>query len=309
MPPLTASIVLCTYQGERFLPEQIKSLHAQTRAPFEILAQDDASTDSTPALLRADPKLIFHRNPVRLGYAANFSSAIAKARGDVIFLADQDDIWESDKLEAILRKFEQNPLLQVACSEASRIDPYSRAMPGLVLAPNGLGPQERERWNTGNALPFLLRRNAVPGMTMALRSGFRDKILPVPEGWEHDYWILAAAAARNLAIFVEERPLVRYRQHAAQVLGGARGIRARLHQRAQLEQRTLEAARWSALLPLALSENRLLIEGKRAHLQRRGAFPHNRLSRAFAIMGELWRGDYTLFDAGLSSAVKDLLSS
>jgi len=309
MLPLTASVVLCTYQGERFLAEQLASFHAQTRAPSEIVAQDDASTDSTAALLLADPKLSVHQNPSRLGYAANFSRAIARASGDVIFLADQDDIWENEKLEVILRTFEQNPELQVVCSEASRIDRESRPLPGFVLGPNGLCAEERRRWAAGNALPFLLRRNAVPGMTMAFRAGFRDQILPVPPLWEHDYWILAVAAAKNLGIFVEETPLVRYRQHAAQELGGSRSFLARLSQSSTLEQRAREAARWSHLLPLALPSNRPLIEGKRAHLQRRAAFPRHPFPRALAIAAELWRGDYTLFDAGLSSAVKDLLSS
>jgi glycosyltransferase involved in cell wall biosynthesis len=308
MRPLNASVVLCTYQGERFLPEQLASLHAQSRSAFEILAQDDASTDSTPALLRADSRVTVHINHQRLGFAANFSSALAKASGDVIFLADHDDIWESDKLEVMLRHFEKDPQLQMACSEASLIDAESRPLAGAVLGPNGLTSEERRRWSKGNALPFLLRRNAVPGMTTAFRVGFLDKILPVPEGWEHDYWLLTVAAARNLPILVEEKPLVRYRQHASQEIGGKKGFMARLRQVKSLEQRTQEALRWGALIPFALPHNRPLIEGKRAHLQRRGAFPRSRLPRACAIAGELWRGDYSLFDAGLSSAVKDLLS-
>jgi hypothetical protein len=208
----------------------------------------------------------------------------------------------------LLEKFEADPDLQVACSEASRIDEASQPLAGLVLGPNGIGEEERGRWGQGNALPFLLRRNAVPGMTMAFRKNFRGKFLPVPPGWEHDYWILAVAAALNQPVEIEERPLVRYRQHPAQVIGGRKSLWARFCQSQNLAERSREAARWEALLLVSTPGNRSAIEGKRAHLQRRGNFPQNRVRRAFAIAAELWRGDYSLFDAGLSSAVKDLLS-
>jgi glycosyltransferase involved in cell wall biosynthesis len=308
MRPLHASIVLCTFQAEKYLPEQLASLHAQTRAATEILAQDDGSTDLTVALLRKHPKITVHTNEHRLGFAANFSSAIAKATGDVIFLCDHDDIWENHKVATLLAQFEADPELQVACSEASRIDEASLPLAGLVLGPNGIGEEERERWGDGNALPFLLRRNAVPGMTMAFRSSFRQKFLPVPPGWEHDYWILAVAAALNQPVEIEPRPLVRYRQHSAQVIGGRKTLWARFLKAQTLADRSREAARWDALLPIAIPQNRSAIEGKRSHLQRRGNFPRNRIRRAFAIAAELWRGDYSLFDAGLSSAAKDLLS-
>ena len=315
MPALSASVVLCTCEGERFLPEQLASLRAQTRTPLEILAQDDASTDGTVAILEAEKSLLVRRNPQRLGFAANFASVLPRARGDVIFLCDQDDVWERDKLETMLGLFERDPGLDIACSEATKIDENSHALPGLVLAGNFLGESQAADWERGRALTQLVRKNAVPGMTVAFRASFRDQLLPLPPGWEHDYWILLVAAGLGKRIAVEGRPLVRYRQHRGQVIGGEKSISERW-KRAETQAlglRNAEAERWIPLLERlraagAPSETLRLLREKQAHLARRGAFSRSRLVRLAEIGGELLRGGYHRFDSGLSSALKDLLS-
>ncbi len=100
------SVVMCTYNGEKYLREQIDSILAQTYAISELVAQDDCSTDSTPAILqeyaRADRRIKVHVNPRRLGFNRNFSSALLKATGDFVACSDQDDIWRKDKIERLL---------------------------------------------------------------------------------------------------------------------------------------------------------------------------------------------------------------
>jgi glycosyltransferase involved in cell wall biosynthesis len=318
MPKLSASVVLCTYQGERFLPEQLASLRAQTRAPLEILAQDDASPDGTFALLETEQRRTpgtFRalRNEARLGFAANFARAFAQARGDVIFFCDQDDVWEPEKIATLLERFEADPGLKVACSEATKIDEGGRPLPGLVLEGNFLGVREREEWGRpGGAFPQLARKNAVPGMTMAVRAALRDAVLPIPPAWEHDYWILVVAAGLGERIYVEPRPLVRYRQHTGQVIGGSKtfGQRWRRAEGQTIAGRRAEAERWLAVGErIGTSAAAPLVEGKREHLRRRGGFSSVRALRAAQIAGELLRGGYHQFDSGWSSALKDLLSS
>ncbi|MGZ3705880.1 MAG: glycosyltransferase [Bdellovibrionota bacterium] len=311
MPTLTASIVLCTCQGERYLAAQLASLRAQTRAPLEIIAQDDASTDGTAALLDGTSLV---RNPRRLGFAQNFAAAMARARGDVIFLCDQDDEWEPEKLATLLARFEADPALEIACSEARRIDAEGAPLPGLVLEGNGLSSAEQEKWSSpAEALARLVRSNPVPGMTMAFRSSLRAKLLPIPPGWEHDYWILLVAAGLGESIAMEPRALVRYRQHGGQVIGGKKSLSQRWAGAAAggIAMRTKEADRWIPVLERlrgAAPEVLALAKEKRAHLLRRGSFSRSRPLRALQIAAEFLRGGYHRYDAGLSSAIKDLLS-
>jgi glycosyltransferase involved in cell wall biosynthesis len=310
---LRASVVLCTYQGERFLGEQLASLRAQTRPAAEVIAQDDASTDSTFELLQGEGIRAF-RNHTRLGFAANFASALARANGDILFFCDQDDIWEPEKIAVMLAHFERDPLLQILCCEASKIDEKGASFPGLVLEGNGFGHAERAPWNLPyGAIPSLVRRNCIPGMTMAIRSSLREKILPLPVGWEHDYWTLLIAAGLGHPIAFEDRALVRYRMHGGQVMGGEKSIRQRWDQaeRLTLRNRTMESARWASLLerisgaePSVLA----LIEEKRAFLEQRSGYSSSRLLRAAEIFGVFLQGKYHRLDAGFSSAVKDFLS-
>ena len=108
-PPgtLTVSVALCTYKGASYLGKQLESVLAQTRLPQEMVVFDDASPDGTWALLEAfEPRiraagirLVMHRNPVNVGFVANFEQALQATTGDIVFLCDQDDVWHLDKIE------------------------------------------------------------------------------------------------------------------------------------------------------------------------------------------------------------------
>lgn len=97
------SVVLCTYNGAPYLPEQLDSILAQTLRPDEIVVQDDGSTDGTLSILEryaaTHPCIRLFRNEGEHGVNANFFSAMAKAQGDFIAISDQDDIWLPHKLE------------------------------------------------------------------------------------------------------------------------------------------------------------------------------------------------------------------
>lgn len=104
----TVSIVMCTYNGETYLREQLDSLVGQTYPIHELIIQDDGSTDRTLDIAREyetrypDVHIKIYRNPVQLGYSRNFFSAYQKATGDLIASCDQDDIWEPHKLSVLV---------------------------------------------------------------------------------------------------------------------------------------------------------------------------------------------------------------
>src|SRR4051812_40446835 len=103
-------VALCTYNGERYLSEQLDSIFAQERLPDEVLVQDDGSSDRTLAILdayAAKAPFTFKvvRNPQNLGFVRNFEHAIGRCSGDVIATSDQDDYWRPDKLKKIEHLF------------------------------------------------------------------------------------------------------------------------------------------------------------------------------------------------------------
>src|SRR3712207_5989304 len=101
---MSLSVALCTYDGARYLPEQLESLARQRRLPDELVVCDDGSADDTVDVVRrfADRAPFAVRlslNPQNLGFVKNFEQAIRLCRGDLIALADQDDVWHPQKLE------------------------------------------------------------------------------------------------------------------------------------------------------------------------------------------------------------------
>ena len=111
------SIILCTYNGEAYLREQIDSLLAQTYPFYELIVQDDCSTDGTGHIVHTyreqypDRNIRFHANPRRLGFNRNFLTALQRATGEYIACCDQDDIWLPDKLETLMREIGDSPLI------------------------------------------------------------------------------------------------------------------------------------------------------------------------------------------------------
>src|SRR5438552_3361865 len=100
------SVALCTLNGAAFLREQLQSIVEQSVAPDQIVVCDDGSTDDTLAIARQF-RCEVHTTGQRLGTIANFDRAIALCKGDVIFLADQDDVWHRDKVAKTIARLDQ----------------------------------------------------------------------------------------------------------------------------------------------------------------------------------------------------------
>lgn len=217
------SVAICTYNGARYLAEQLESVAAQSRPPDELVVCDDGSTDETVAIVRA-----FERQapfPVRvfvnsrnLGSTRNFEEAIARCSGDIIVLADQDDVWRWDKLERLAGVLEESPCVGAVFSDAEVVDERLNPLGYRLWESVRFTPTEQARLKAGDAFRVLVRHNVVTGATMAFRSAHRSLILPIPPAWTHDGWIaLIVAAVADLAMIPE--PLVAYRQHAANQIG------------------------------------------------------------------------------------------
>ena len=222
-PPI--SVALCSFNGSRFIGEQLASIARQTLPPAEIVVCDDGSTDATVAIVEefagtatCPVRLEKHASP--LGVAANFGRAIELCSGDLIALADQDDVWEPHKLERIAAAFTADERLGLVFSDATAVDTAGNPLGYRLwdaLVPPFTG-SERRLASQGRLFDVLLRHYVVTGATLAFRGRYRDLVLPIPTNALHDAWIAVLIGAVTPCRMIEE-PLIRYRQHTTQMQG------------------------------------------------------------------------------------------
>lgn len=198
------SIAVCTYNGEKFLREQLDSLVNQTYPNIEIVIVDDCSTDSTPEICQSyqQPNLFFHQNEENLGYTGNFEKAITLCTGDYICLCDQDDVWEHSKIETLVNEIGDHLLIY---HDSNFIDHN-----GKQIGEETMGSRYR-MYDGESALPFLLS-NCISGHAAMFSIAIIPYLFPFDKRFYHDWWI--AYVAFNLGkVKYLDQVLVGYRQH------------------------------------------------------------------------------------------------
>lgn len=320
----TTSIVLCTYNGARFLEAQWASLLAQSRLPNEIVVRDDASGDATPMLLQGlaaaararGIAVRYARNAHNLGYVANFEAALRDATGELLFLCDQDDVWHAGKLATMVAEFERRPALLLLCSDAVRVDAGGAPLARPLFDVLRVSGAERAAMHAGRGFGVLLRRSLATGATIALRRTLLDAALPFPAGWVHDEWLAIAAAALG-GFDCTERALIDYRQHAANQLGmPERGLVAKWRGLVQPQTAYLErlmyrdaalATRLRALGSRVPDALRAAAADKLQHLEARRGTTGMPWARLPTVWREWASGRYRRYASGWHSALRDLL--
>lgn len=208
------SVALATYNGDAFLEAQLESIIRQDYQPLEILVSDDCSTDQTPFILQRYAKagkLKYWKNDQNLGYAKNFERIISKCSGECIALADQDDIWDVDKITKLVHAIGNNLLIH---SDAVLIDHQ-----GKQLA-SSFSTFSRKMTFPKSCTEALLN-GSVTGCTSLFRRELLADILPFPEGlYVHDKWIGLIAFLKNGFGYLD-KPLISYRQHSSNSIGVA----------------------------------------------------------------------------------------
>jgi glycosyltransferase involved in cell wall biosynthesis len=322
METLRISIAMCTYNGARFLPEQLESLAGQTRTPDELVICDDGSTDDTADVVqtfaaRAGFPVYFKVNETRLGTARNFAKAISCCQFEIIALCDQDDVWHPEKLRRIGEVLAANKNAGAVFSDAELIDEDSKPLGETLWTTYRVTPRDQGRFEGGQGLKVLLKHDSVTGATLAFRSIFRDLILPVPPEQHHDLWIamLIASVSHLVALGC---PLVSYRKHGAQQIGP--GIKFSFWQKLPRQigpdyylhevQRLREICDrleqgHVAFVPHPNAIG--LIRQKINHRKARAEFPNSRILRLPAVMHEAVTLGYWRYSSGLGSLAKDLL--
>ncbi|MDD6070943.1 MAG: glycosyltransferase family 2 protein [Clostridiales bacterium] len=199
------SVCIATYNGERYIKEQLESVLSNLTEEDEIVISDDGSTDSTEEMILSyceqDQRIHFVRGK-GLGVIQNFQNAISHAKGEIIFLCDQDDIWFEDKVDKVMRCF-KNQACSVVVHDAIVVDDTEQViMKSFQAFRRG-----------GSGVIHNIVRNSYIGCCMAFRKELVPYIMPIPNNIEmHDQWIGVLGDIHGGSFFLEE-PLLYYRRH------------------------------------------------------------------------------------------------
>lgn len=199
------SIALCTYNGEKYLVEQLDSLIAQTYNNLEIIVVDDASTDNTFAILQGYaaryPQFKLYQNQTNLGFVKNFEHAATLCMGELIALCDQDDIWLPEKIE-----------LQVNALGAHIFIYHDSEFIYEDGSPMHKKVSDRMNLYRGGQPEVFLFFNCVSGHSILMRRELLAEALPLKETYFHDWWLAYVATNLGTIDFIPQC-LVKYRQH------------------------------------------------------------------------------------------------
>lgn len=220
MAPPPVTVLMATRNGAPHLPEQLGSIAAQQGVDWRLVASDDGSADDTPAILSAfaaahPGRVTLRRGPGR-GAAANFLSMLPAAGARAVAFVDQDDLWLPDKLAHALEALAQVP--------AGR--PALYGCRTIRMTEDGRDLDVSPRWRHGPSFANALVQNVVGGHSAVLNPEGARLLARLSAGVSvpfHDWWAYQVIAGCGGSVILDDRALLRYRQHGGNLLGANRG--------------------------------------------------------------------------------------
>ncbi|HIP48878.1 MAG TPA: glycosyltransferase family 2 protein [Lutibacter sp.] len=201
------SILLCTFNGEKYIDEQIKSILNQTYKNIELIIVDDLSTDNTYKVCKkyneTHQNIRLFQNETNIGINRNFEKAINLANGKFLAFSDQDDIWDLKKIEILVKLINKSSAILVYCN-SEMIDEGGKTIYSSSTDHNVFVKGENSK--------KLILYNTVSGHQMLFKRKLLKHILPLPNTFWYDWWI-AYIALDFFAIHFTEQKLVKYRIH------------------------------------------------------------------------------------------------
>jgi hypothetical protein len=224
-PPV--DVLLATYNGERFVREQIESILAQTHTNFKILASDDGSKDRTATILKElsteAPQHVFTLpDNTPTGHPKrNFLRLMKASSADYLCFSDQDDVWLPEKISLTIQAMK-------GLEERHGVATPALVFTDLCVVDDQLRTLNASYWKRAEVhpenihrLPRLLGENVVTGCTVMMNRSLRDLAIQMPEEAEmHDWWVALLAATFGVAAIVPQATVL-YRQHASNVVGSS----------------------------------------------------------------------------------------
>lgn len=205
------SIALATYNGEKFIRQQMDSVLAQTMSDYEIVICDDNSTDNTFSILEdyasKDLRIKIFKNDQNLGFKKNFEKAISLCKGEYIALCDQDDIWEKNHIETLFKNIGSSDCI---CGNAALTDAGGNKL-GITMRdfiPVHILPENNDVFFSHE-----IYGNIVQGAACMIRKSLVSQIHPIPDCVKyHDWWIALNACTKGGCKYIDET-ILNYRRH------------------------------------------------------------------------------------------------
>ena len=197
------SVALAAYKGEQYISEQIDSILSQLGENDELIISDDfpeGKTRETVMNYQSRDKRIRYIEGEGKGVVRNFENALKACTGDIIFLADQDDVWMNNKVESVMKEFSDGA--DLVLHDAAVTDSDLNITEPSFFAVHG-----------SNA--------SFVGCCMAFTKDVLHESLPFPEALPmHDWWIALVAMKKKKKVVLLSEPLIKWRRHSATVTGG-----------------------------------------------------------------------------------------
>ena len=197
-------VAMATYNGEKYIKEQIETILKNLNDNDELVISDDGSSDMTVEIIKSfNDKRIKLINGPKKGLKQNFNNAIKNTSGDIIFLSDQDDIWMENKVEKMVECFNLNNYILIQ-HDAIVVDENDNVLLESFA--------EHRKVKTGIIKNLI--KNSYHGCCIAFRKELKNEILPIPDNiYLHDEWIGLVAELNGKTCFINDK-LIKYRRHS-----------------------------------------------------------------------------------------------
>ena len=224
-------VVIATYNGEKYILDQLKSIVNQTQKPDLIVISDGCSTDGTLKIAKnyldnTNIKYLLLKSDERLGVKENFEKGLIKCDTNYIFFSDQDDYWLQNKIKDTMEIIEkEHPI--VVFTNATITDEFLKPYKKSLW--NKVGYKPNDKVKIYNKCDFalqkeLIKHNIMTGMCMCIDSQIKDKIMPISDYSIHDIWIAHASNCIGKVISLNKEEVL-YRQHTNNVIGAKRNLK------------------------------------------------------------------------------------
>lgn len=286
---------MATYNGEKYIEQQLDSILHQSRCPDEVILCDDGSTDQTVDIIlrfiqenQLPNTWHLYQNKENRGYPGNFYHAMNLCSGDIVFLADQDDVWHEEKIAHMCKQFEANPQLLALCCKLALIDAEGENIHSIMSPTHGDGGRALRRISIDD----VFYKCEWPGMVLAYRRQWQQGLPCNVLGIPHDFLICARAAEENGFCQMDE--ILAYHRRHDNNAGGEEHRVSRLLQR---DRKLREIQDYLQILQAFEKENVLRTASGKAALRRKlssmqgryEALQSGKLNRVLGNAGRHWR--------------------